>query len=66
MTRRILILGSTGSIGTQTLDVVAHLNALAKAGKSVGSATRWEVVGLAAGKNASLLAEQAAGSHAEF
>ena len=43
--KRISILGSTGSIGTQTLDVV-----------------RWrgfEVVGIAAGKNADLLVRQA-------
>jgi 1-deoxy-D-xylulose-5-phosphate reductoisomerase len=43
--KRISILGSTGSIGTQTLEVA-----------------RWrdfEVVGLAAGKNAALLLEQA-------
>ncbi len=43
--KRISVLGSTGSIGTQTLDVV-----------------RWrgfEVVGLAAGKNADLLVRQA-------
>lgn len=45
MAKRISILGSTGSIGTQTLEVA-----------------RWrgfEVVGLAAGKNAALLLEQA-------
>lgn len=43
--KRIVILGSTGSIGTQTLEVV-----------------RWrgyQVVGLAAGKNADLLIQQA-------
>jgi 1-deoxy-D-xylulose-5-phosphate reductoisomerase len=50
--RRIIVLGSTGSIGTATLEVVAHLNALG------GPAFR--VVGLAAGGNAALLAEQAA------
>jgi 1-deoxy-D-xylulose-5-phosphate reductoisomerase len=46
--RRILILGSTGSIGTQALDVVR------------ASPDRFRVVGLAAGSNAGLLAEQAA------
>jgi len=46
--RRVLILGSTGSIGTQALDVIrAHRD-------------RFEVVGLAAGRNAGLLTEQAA------
>ena len=46
--RRIVILGSTGSIGTQTLNVVARLGA-----KQV------RVVGLAAHRNTALLAEQA-------
>lgn len=54
--RKLLILGSTGSIGTQALEVVAHVNDLAKAGRSP---IEFEVVGLAAGKNATLLAEQA-------
>ena len=46
--RRIAVLGSTGSIGTQTLDVLAaHPEA-------------FEVVALAAGRNGALLAEQAA------
>ncbi|MDH2445076.1 1-deoxy-D-xylulose-5-phosphate reductoisomerase [Amnibacterium sp. CER49] len=45
--RRVLLLGSTGSIGTQTLDVIA------------ANPRRFEVVGLAAGRNAALLAEQA-------
>ncbi|MBM3494463.1 MAG: 1-deoxy-D-xylulose-5-phosphate reductoisomerase [Armatimonadetes bacterium] len=44
---RIVILGSTGSIGAQTLDVVRRL------------AGRVEVVGLAAHRNTSLLARQA-------
>jgi 1-deoxy-D-xylulose-5-phosphate reductoisomerase len=57
MTRRLIILGSTGSIGTQALDVVEHLNALHKAGEFPH---RVEVVGLAAGSNAELLAAQAA------
>lgn len=55
-TRRIIILGSTGSIGTQTLDVIAHLNALADRGET---ATRFQVVGLAAGANRELVIEQA-------
>ena len=46
--RRVLILGSTGSIGTQALDVVrAHPR-------------RFEVVGLAAGSDRTTLEEQAA------
>jgi 1-deoxy-D-xylulose-5-phosphate reductoisomerase len=54
--RRVLILGSTGSIGTQTLDVIAHLNALHARGEFPRA---HEVVGLAAGRNADALAEQA-------
>jgi len=45
--RRVLILGSTGSIGTQALDVIR------------ANADRFRVVGLSAGQNAGLLAEQA-------
>ncbi len=55
--RRLIILGSTGSIGTQTLDVVEHLNALGARGESP---IRYRVVGLAAGRNAELLLAQAA------
>jgi 1-deoxy-D-xylulose-5-phosphate reductoisomerase len=44
--RRVAILGSTGSIGTQALDVIAAHPDL------------FEVVGLAAGRNVSLLREQ--------
>lgn len=46
--RRVIILGSTGSIGTQALEVIE------------ANPDRFEVVGLAAGKNGGLLAEQAA------
>ncbi len=56
-TKRVMILGSTGSIGTQTIAVVAHLNSLHDRGEY---GTRHEVVGLAAGKNAGRLFEQAA------
>ncbi|MGH7244875.1 MAG: 1-deoxy-D-xylulose-5-phosphate reductoisomerase [Phycisphaerales bacterium] len=56
MPTRLLILGSTGSIGTQTLEVVTHLNALHAQGKFPNS---FEVVGLAAGKGAALLTDQA-------
>ncbi len=55
-TRRVLILGSTGSIGTQTIEVIEHLNALHAQGLWP---TRFEVVGLAAGRNADALARQA-------
>ncbi len=47
MRRRVAILGSTGSIGTQALDVIAR------------HPERFEVVALAAGRNVALLREQA-------
>lgn len=53
---RIIVLGSTGSIGTQTLEVVDHLSRLHDA-RSV------QIVGLAAGSNAALLAQQAGRFH---
>ncbi|MGV8884082.1 MAG: 1-deoxy-D-xylulose-5-phosphate reductoisomerase [Microbacteriaceae bacterium] len=46
--RRVIILGSTGSIGVQALDVIA------------ANLDRFEVVGLTAGTNAEMVAEQAA------
>ena len=46
MIKRLAVLGSTGSIGQQTLDVVRALP------------HRFHIVGLAAGKNLALLAEQ--------
>jgi 1-deoxy-D-xylulose-5-phosphate reductoisomerase len=46
MTKRVAILGSTGSIGRQALDVIARHR------------DRFEVVALAAGRNVELLAEQ--------
>ena len=49
--RRVVILGSTGSIGCQTLDVIRRLR---EAGQL------WEVAGLAAGQNVERLAEQVA------
>ena len=48
MTTNVVLLGSTGSIGTQTLDVVR------------GRRDRYRVVALAAGRNTELLAKQAA------
>ncbi|HMN42428.1 MAG TPA: 1-deoxy-D-xylulose-5-phosphate reductoisomerase [Phycisphaerales bacterium] len=55
--KRLIILGSTGSIGTQTVEVVEHLNALADRRESP---VRFRVVGLATGKNADALCAQAA------
>ncbi len=49
--RRLVVLGSTGSIGTNTLQVVDHLNRT--------GAARIEVVGLAAGRSTTRLIEQA-------
>src|SRR5690606_7953952 len=46
--RRVIILGSTGSIGVQALQVIE------------ANPDRFEVVGLTAGSNAAALAEQAA------
>lgn len=51
---RISLLGSTGSIGTQTLDVVRSLEG------------RFELLGLAAGRNLTLLAEQAREFHPRY
>ena len=50
-TRRLILLGSTGSIGTNTLSVIQHLHA--------ASEFRFDVVALAAGSNVEVLAEQA-------
>lgn len=47
---RVVVLGSTGSIGRQTLDVL-------------GRDPRFDVVGLAAGRNAALFAEQLSRFH---
>ncbi|MDJ1185031.1 1-deoxy-D-xylulose-5-phosphate reductoisomerase [Roseofilum casamattae] len=52
--KAITILGSTGSIGTQTLDIVAEYP------------DQFRVVGLAAGSNVTLLAEQIAQFHPEI
>ena len=46
---RVVLLGSTGSIGRQTIDVIERLN---RAGRKL------EIVALAAGRNVELLAEQ--------
>lgn len=50
--RRVVVLGSTGSIGVNALQVIEHLTRTA--------AQPFQVVGLAAGANARLLAQQAA------
>ncbi|RMF80919.1 MAG: 1-deoxy-D-xylulose-5-phosphate reductoisomerase, partial [Planctomycetota bacterium] len=52
MPKRVVILGSTGSIGRAALDVAQHLE------------PRVRVVGLAGGSNWKLLAEQARRSDA--
>jgi 1-deoxy-D-xylulose-5-phosphate reductoisomerase len=52
--KRVAILGSTGSIGTQALDVIAR------------HPDRFEVVGLAAGRNHELLREQVRQFHARI
>ena len=49
--RRLIVLGSTGSIGVNTLEVVEHLNRTGQA--------RIDVVGLAAGTSVKPLVEQA-------
>ncbi len=54
--KRVIVLGSTGSVGTQTLEVIAHLNRLHEQGLH---ATRYEIVGLAAGKDHRAIFEQA-------
>ncbi|MBO6512402.1 MAG: 1-deoxy-D-xylulose-5-phosphate reductoisomerase [Phycisphaerales bacterium] len=56
-TMRVAVLGSTGSIGTQTLDTITHLNMLHKQGQHP---THYEVVALAAGSNTTMLSEQSA------
>jgi 1-deoxy-D-xylulose-5-phosphate reductoisomerase len=56
MTRSLVILGSTGSIGTQAIEVVKHAALIAS---RAGLPPPLRVVGLAAGKNAKLVQEQA-------
>jgi 1-deoxy-D-xylulose-5-phosphate reductoisomerase len=53
--RRLIVLGSTGSIGVNTLEVVAHLNATA----GERGAAPIQVVGLAAGSNVEKIVQQA-------
>jgi len=54
--RRVVVLGSTGSIGVNTLEVIAHLR---------DRGEPFEVVGLAAGHNVDRLIEQANAHHPE-
>ncbi len=54
--RRLLLLGSTGSIGVQTIEAVVHLNDLHAKGQWP---TRYEIAGLAAGRNIGAMLEQA-------
>lgn len=56
--RRLIILGSTGSIGVGALDVVAHLAAVRSNGDE--TAPTFDVVGLAAGRRGDVLERQAA------
>ena len=49
---RIIILGSTGSIGCNTLEVIRHLHACTD--------RRFRIVGLATGSNAAMVSQQAA------
>ncbi len=51
---RLIVLGSTGSIGVQTLEAVAHLNALPEL-----DSPRFEIVGIAGASKRDLLASQA-------
>lgn len=53
---RVILLGSTGSIGRQTVEVIAHLNAQHARGLSP---RRFDIVGLAAGNNIDALLAQA-------
>ena len=61
--RRLIVLGSTGSIGVNTLDVVEHLNAAPRSESKFEQGDldpdTIEVVGLAAGRCAKLLIDQA-------
>lgn len=52
--RRIIVLGSTGSIGQNTLRVISHLSSLRE-----DEGRKFDVVGLAAGSNAAELRRQA-------
>lgn len=54
-TKRVIVLGSAGSVGTQTIEAIEHLNRLHGQGRFPHG---FEVVGLATGRNAGVLGEQ--------
>ncbi|RMH27939.1 MAG: 1-deoxy-D-xylulose-5-phosphate reductoisomerase [Planctomycetota bacterium] len=54
--RRVVVLGCAGSIGTQTLDAIRHINGLHDRGRFPH---RFEVVGLATGRNVEAMIGQA-------
>lgn len=58
MSRRLFILGSTGSIGKSAIDVIQHL-------RSEDGEGSWPVIGLAAATNSELLLHQAESLNAE-
>lgn len=58
-TKRIVILGSTGSIGTQAIEVIEHLH-------NSGSDHRFEIVGLGAGRVSDGLCAQMERTRARF
>ncbi|MCE9620690.1 MAG: 1-deoxy-D-xylulose-5-phosphate reductoisomerase [Planctomycetes bacterium] len=53
--QRLIVLGSTGSIGASTLEVVSHFASMPPS----ANAPQFQIVGLAAGRNAPSLAKQA-------
>ncbi len=57
--RRLIVLGSTGSIGCNTLEVVNTLNRLPAAGGDAEPSHRYDVVGLAARRDVETLTRQA-------
>lgn len=59
MVKKVGILGSTGSIGKQTIEVVKELNACE-------GAPKFEITALSAGSNAELLAQQARDLNVRF
>jgi len=59
MTRRVTVLGSTGSIGVSTLDVIAHA-------RETYGADAFPIEALTAQSNVELLAEQARRFHPKF
>ncbi|MCA9280282.1 MAG: 1-deoxy-D-xylulose-5-phosphate reductoisomerase [Phycisphaeraceae bacterium] len=58
-TQRVVVLGSTGSIGTQTLEIINHLNSYAPCKEE----PFFDVVGLSAGGSSTATLEQQACAH---